>query len=284
MKNALFPITLAALVTAFTAQANGQNAEPDNLGMLDIKSQATERWFNLTGRYSDAAEVKTKRLKDGSLLLTDSPELIQSLTFDTFDRGQEGKTGRHYQLTVQTPAKATESGGTQIQSGSWNMVAQTCYSRYETTSGWIDACYKMHKLNSDGDGSNDYFQLEHYATAKSKFPFGLAAATIEAVKAGSSSSMEWVEWSPASDLDVGNCTSIGLEVAAQSVGISASHNICDNWDITKFSDAGHFKNKWSNVFTPISSERGVAYMIAVKVPQNGWPVWSLSKNFWTWLL
>ncbi|WDE03104.1 hypothetical protein SG34_016980 [Thalassomonas viridans] len=279
MKNKLLPITFAML-GSFAVQANEQLP----VDMLDIKSQANERWFELTGQYGDVNNIKTKRLKDGSILVTNTPGAVKAMAFDTYDTGEPGATGSQFQLVVETPDKATAGELQQIQAGSWGMQAHHCFSRYEGSTGWIDSCYKVHKLSGDGDSNYDYFQLEHYATAKGKSIWGLTRATLEASKASSSDSMQWVDWNPRADLDVGNCSTVSLQVTAQAVGISTSHNICDKWDITKYSTPGHFKNEWKSSSSAQRSEREVAYMIAVKVAQGGWPVWSLTHNYDTRLL
>ncbi|MGH8010770.1 MAG: hypothetical protein ACREQ3_27595, partial [Candidatus Binatia bacterium] len=104
------------------------------------------------------------------------------------------------------------------------MVDQLCFAREQNNTGWLDECYKVHKLSGDSSSVNDYFQLEHYATATSDGPWTLTNITLESTQSGSSSPMSWMDWSPRSDQDVGNCQSIEIGISVEGAGLTAVHN------------------------------------------------------------
>lgn len=158
-------------------------------------------------------------------------------------------------------------------------MAPQCFSRFENTSGWMDHCYQMNKLIGETDSQKDYFQIHRYATAKSKSIWTLKEAKISCQKSASSSTMEWFDWSPRSDVPSSQCSTVGVSVSAFGLGISASHTVCPTmWDINKSAEARKFSNKW--VGSAWRSEREVAYMVCVKVPQGGWPVWNLNASYY----
>lgn len=92
--------------------------------------------------------------------------------------------------------------------------------------------------------------------------------------------MQWVDWNPRSDLTTGQCSSITIGISYIAV-LSYSAVICqEGWDMTKYAEAGKFKNRWYGAAR--RSEREVAYMVSVKVPKGGWPVWALTKDYESW--
>lgn len=162
----------------------------------------------------------------------------------------------------------------------WSLMVGHCFARHEGTTGWIDSCYQIHKLMGESDSQKDYYTLTHYATAKGKWWWWpLRQAWISCKKHASSSPMQWVDWNPRSDRTIGHCDSITIGISYGAV-LTYTATICkEGWDITKYSEAGKFKNRWYG--TAYSSEREVAYMVCVKVPQGGWPVWYLQWNYST---
>jgi hypothetical protein len=160
----------------------------------------------------------------------------------------------------------------------WSSVASQCFARIEGVSGWIDHCCQLYKLARDNNNEGDYYQLVHYATARSKTIFSLRSAWIECVKHQSSSIMGWMDWSPGSDLNVGRCTPITIERTINGSSMGGTFTVHKSgWDITKYSEAGRFANRWYG--KAWRSERDVAYMVGVIVPQGGWAVWSLTANY-----
>jgi hypothetical protein len=96
--------------------------------------------------------------------------------------------------------------------------------------------------------------------------------------------MSWVDWSPKSDLS-GNCSVTTLSISVFGVGLSANHNRCETWDITKGSAAGSFKNDWGGAL--VAADREVGYITVVSVPEGGNPIWALNFSHtacisWSW--
>ena len=160
----------------------------------------------------------------------------------------------------------------------WSLVTSQCFARIEGVSGWIDHCCQLYKVVLESNDEKDYYQLVHYATARSKAIFSLRSVWIECVKHESSSTMEWLDWSPGSDLNIKRCTPITIERTNSGSSIGGTFTICETgWDITKYAEAGKFMNRWYG--RAWRSERDVAYMVGVAVPQGGWPVWSLTASY-----
>ena len=160
----------------------------------------------------------------------------------------------------------------------WSLVTSQCFAHIEGVSGWIDHCCQLYKVVLESNDEKDYYQLVHYATARSKTIFSLRSAWVECVKHESSSTMEWLDWSPGSDLNIKRCTPITIERTNSGSSIGGTFTICETgWDITKYAEAGKFMNRWYG--RAWRSERDVAYMVGVAVPQGGWPVWSLTASY-----
>jgi len=207
-------------------------------------------------------EIVTEIFSDGTAEV-DASVTLRALKDNTLDI-TEGDT--------QTAVLATSS---------WQFVQQQCFAREDGAKGWIDSCYKIHQLSGDGDSNYDYYQLEHFATAKSKSPYSLLTAHVASDRDLGSPPMYWVDWSPRSDQTVGNCQTYQVSVGALGIGIASYHDLCEKWDITKYADPGKFRNEWKNYFGfTISSEREVAYMLAVKVPEGSFPIWVLNYGYY----
>jgi len=160
----------------------------------------------------------------------------------------------------------------------WSLVTSQCFARIEGVSGWIDHCCQLYKLVLESNNEEDYYELVHYATARSKTIFPLRSAWIECVRHESSSTMGWLDWSPGSDLNIRRCTPITIERSISGSSIGGTFAVYKTgWDITKYAEAGRFANRWYG--TAWRSERDVAYMVGVSVPQGDWPVWGLTANY-----
>lgn len=164
----------------------------------------------------------------------------------------------------------------------WGLVDYGCWY-VEGFMGWISHCCHGYALMGDPDPNNDFLLLEHFATAKSKYWFWrLRRATIECVKNPSSSPMAWFDYQPRSDQKRGQCETISLGISAFGVTLSGSWIICkEGWDITYYpTEPGRFKNMWYG--SADRSEREVAYMVSVTVPQGGTGVWNLDASYNCW--
>jgi hypothetical protein len=160
-----------------------------------------------------------------------------------------------------------------ISYGSW-------YS--EGWSGWISHFAKGYALIGETDYNNDFLLLDHWAVAKSKYLLPrLRGAVISCIRDSSSSPMQWFDFMPRSDQKKGQCEAITLGISAYGVTLSQAWTICkEGWDITYYpTEPGKFLNRWYG--SADRSEREVAYMVAVTVPQNGVGVWNLDAYYIT---
>jgi len=167
-----------------------------------------------------------------------------------------------------------------MQAPYWLEVESWCFARVQNFMGWIDNCYAINKLIGETDSQYDYYELTHYATAASKYPFRLKWAQLTCRRNTQySSTMLWKDWYPKSDQPAPSCSTITLGITVFGVTLSYASQICTSgWDITKYDEAGRFANKWyGNVGS--GTEREVAYMVCVKVPQNGYAIWDLTAGY-----
>jgi hypothetical protein len=166
-----------------------------------------------------------------------------------------------------------------MQAPYWLEVESWCFARLQNFMGWIDNCYAINKLMGETDSQYDYYELTHYATAASKYPCRLQWALLTCRRNTQlSSTMYWKDWYPKSDQPVSSCGDITLGITVFGVGLSYTSRICSSgWDITKYDEAGRFANRWYG--SARASEREVAYMVCVKVPQNGYAIWDLTAGY-----
>jgi len=232
----------------------------------------------------DSKDIRIYRLQDGGYFA--APESAEiSMEYVEMEDGsmklEPVIVARPDSLLVESDSRELPTDF-QTQSGEyWNLVGNQAFARFEDGKGWMDHAYKMHKLVVETIPNKDYYQLEHWATAKSKGAWTLYAAHVWCQKQSSSSPMEWVDWDPQADQDYGSggqSVTIGISYIVE---ISSTYTVRDKWDITKYAEAGKFKNSWRG--SAWRSERNVAYMICVSVPEGGWPAWTLSAQYTTFL-
>lgn len=244
-----------------------------------IAREAVHRWENHGWNINcfNCEDLKVYEINPGDYLVAPASARIELESVEQSD----GSVKLEPRIVTASP-KDSLLGAEDVypmQAPYWMLVASQCFARFGGITGWMDHCYQMHKLMGEPDSQKDYYQLHHYATAKGKTIFTLKWAKIECEKHPSSSTMEWLDWSPRSDQNVGQCIPITIGVSAFGVSISGTFTICKSgWDITKYEEAGKFANKWHGFVWP-PSEREVAYMVCIKVPQGGWPIWNLSASF-----
>ncbi|MDF2732047.1 MAG: hypothetical protein K0S92_677 [Desertimonas sp.] len=164
----------------------------------------------------------------------------------------------------------------------WSPVGGTCFSRVSTTWGWLDSCYKMHRLIGETDATWDYYQLEQYGSVAAKEPGKIYDGWLHGKKAGATA-MYWVDWSPRGTIS-GGCVTVPISVSALGFGISASGLMCERWDIYKAAAGGDFKEQWGcgcivPFGQPYPNIREIDLMQAVKVIRNASPSWTLSGGF-----
>lgn len=278
-------VLVATLVSTYVSAASPLEISKYDITKTSVGDQiareAAQRWtgYGWTCDRCDGKELKVYELAPGDYLVAPASAKIELESVKQPD-GSVKLEPRIITVSPNGSLLGLETNGVSpMASQYWNLVAAECFARLEGFTGWIDHCYQLHKLMGESDSQKDYFELTHYATAKSKTIFTLKWAKLECVKHSSSSTMEWVDWNPRSDQTRGSCGSITLSVGALGIGISGTFTICKSgWDITKYAEAGKFANKWYGWVWP-PSEREVAYMVCVKVPQGGWPVWGLTATF-----
>jgi hypothetical protein len=284
MKKSILFLFLAVVLVSTLVVSYANAAGPLEISKYDvtqtsvgaqIAQESMQRWQSYGWNFNSKG-LKVYELNPGDYLV--APESTKIVLKSILQSDGSAKLDAGVVTAFSPSVSSTEAQGViPMQTPYWSLVASQCFTRVENSTGWIDHCYQMNKLVGDTDPQKDYYQLQHYATAESKSIWILKDAELACQRNGGST-QEWVDWSPRSDLPASQCGTIGISVSAFGIGISASHTICPTmWDISKYAEAGKFANMWTG--SAWRSEREVAYMICVKVPQGGWPVWLLTPGF-----
>ena len=258
--------------------AEATQADTDNI-FIRTDSEAAEIAAGAAARYTEMgvptqrADLKVWATKAGDLIIAPSwasPDLAVS---------SDGNSD-----TFTTPAiphgdtsSLAELEATPMATPYWGLWGHGCVTRFQTWAGYIDSCYKIHKMMNDLSPQYDFYQLEHYATAGPKSPARLFSAFLSSQKSGSSATMYWFDWDPRSDWQ-GNCQTTNISVTIYGIGIGSSHTRCEEWDITKYAEAGKFKNEWKDPWG-VTGDREVAYMTLIYVAQGATPSWNLTHGF-----
>lgn len=265
-----------------------QSITAEDLPSLDITNtdegqrqaaEAIKRWSTEYGMKIRPNEVTVLNLgtaEEPDILVTSNSNIFESASTTVAPDGTV-TVDMQVSTAAAPPDSAISEEPIGTQSQSWDMVADSCHKRVQSTSGWIDQCYHLYRLQGDNSSSKDYYQLEHFATASSKWPFHLMSAQVESIRRSHTAWMEWVDWNPRSDLDVNTCDTIELGISHGPATIAASHQICERWDITKYGEAGKFSNRWHG--NSHQQAREVAYTNEVSVLEGGWTVWNLDYSY-----
>lgn len=279
----LFALLLAALMPALAGAQAPVKAQP---GKEKYKLTLTERGKQLA---TEAAVRWEKNLK----------HKVKVDQLEVYDFGSKGQSDIfvipkdvNFTVTEQlngppivevqtasTPqvGTSTEPNSIGIMGSSWAWRAGHCLERLNQNGSWIDHCYQVYKLEGDVDGSRDFYQLDRYATAGDALGTTLDGATISSHRSTSNSStMGWMDWTPRGDIDLPNCSDLTLSVSVEGIGFSKTYLRCERWNITKFAEAGRFSNSWEGSVN--DTQREIAYMTSVSVPQGGWPVWIIPAS------
>jgi len=163
----------------------------------------------------------------------------------------------------------------------WALVDTQCFARSicENNTGWLDCCYKTHKLMYDLSPTEDYYELNCYGTAMSKGIWKLHAAAIRSVASTSGCPQSWVSWSPGGNVYGSNCYTLSTSISAGGFTIGASAQFCPTeWVISKQNPAVDYSCCW-NGSASSGSAREVGYQICTKVNQCHWPVWDITPSF-----
>jgi hypothetical protein len=170
-----------------------------------------------------------------------------------------------------------------VTAASWAWREQACFTRVGNPEiGYLDSCYAIHRLVNESS-PRDYYKLEQYGTVGAGMFRKIYDGWLSAVRASGSAAMSWVDWSPRGDLS-GSCQGIPLSISALGVGFSASGLMCEQWNMTKGSAAGTFKQQWScgcvwPFGQPWPNDREIRYLQAVSVANGKRAVWTLSAGY-----
>lgn len=144
-----------------------------------------------------------------------------------------------------------------------------CMARKQNRTAWYDVCSFWWSLARDGFPDHETFDLEQYGTAKSKSVWTLDEFEVRQWPDKDSTKQNWIQWSPASDMDVGSCRSTTVGVNVAGAVIESQHNHCEQWDIDKGADGGRFANTWDGEVR--RKERAVASSVATNVVNGKLP-------------
>lgn len=175
-----------------------------------------------------------------------------------------------------SPASGTSEVEALAAAGPWQLKAAQCFARIwaGVDKVWMDHCYQLLKLANDGNGSADYFTLQHYATMHPNWPWKIGHGTIEAE---AFTPQTWMDWSPRGDR-TGACQSYTLSITVSGVGLSFPTERCETWDMTKWNPAVKYKLTYTG---GSNADRELAFEIAVQVAQGAWPQWFVPAEI-TW--
>jgi hypothetical protein len=275
-------VLLSVLASPVTSRSDGKRPAIDvtNTSVGRAKAVEAAARNKSNGVDSSASDLIVYEIAPREYFI--APEGTQVLSVETVV-GADGTVGTRVDAAPPADAAFVDPKAGQVvaaAASAWTLVSSFCWNRtwYDGGAVWMDTCYHKHKLTNDGSGTVDYFEMHMFATGASKVGLKekLKSMSIEAWRASGSPAQTWFDWSPRSDSNR-NCQSITVGVT-QPIPMAYSHQQCDEWDITKFADAGHFRNTWKAplLLEPYASEREVAFSVAVKVAQGQTAQWVFS--------
>jgi hypothetical protein len=248
-----------------------------------VAEEATTRWAQTGELYRDISHVKVLEAVRGESRST----IVMPTYLRLVDASVEDDHGFVTSTTEVELSLARALGAAEGVGSSWNRRNSDCLSRKENSTGWLDECWRIHQYKTtttDGSSTRDIYQFHHFASFKQKGIWRLHRAWIESRRNQndwvSPPFYSWEDWSPKSDT-TGNCSTFNVSVSYLGAGISAAHNRCEEWRITKYSEVGRFKNEWRSGMKSITSTRELGYMTVVKVGQYAQPIWTVSSGFTT---
>ena len=275
----LFAALIALLGAPMVVRAAGPGGPPrdvtDTPAGRRLVSEAAERHAALGAR-GGQARLRAWRIAPGEFVVADALPANFATTTRTLPDGKVAVDIRFdtEPLQVRQTAAATASPR-------WVQTGGTCFSRIGNTWGFVDSCYKTHRLSGETDYYWDYFQLEQYGSVGAKQGGKIYDGWMRGYRGGSAK-MYWVDWSPRGTL-TGGCVTVPISVSAMGVGISATGLMCERWDIFKSATGGDLKERWGcgciiPFGQPYPNVREIDLMQAVKVLRNATPVWTLTAG------
>ncbi|WP_148311476.1 profilin [Amycolatopsis japonica] len=114
----------------------------------------------------------------------------------------------------------------------------------DTVVGWQDACKQLGWLPPTAGRGNWVFRMwQTCATQQERKIFTLTGCGVQNLV--SSPDARWVDWSPRSELPVGQCKTISYGVTVGPITGSWSYPACDTIKIDKWNPGVYFKAWWS---------------------------------------
>lgn len=154
----------------------------------------------------------------------------------------------------------------------WQMVNSHCYDRlYAPWDTWMDTCWVLWFLQSDGLPTRDYYTVDIWATVYS--PRMIDYAWIETDESPWGDPQYWADWDPKSD-STGGCSYYTISVGIYGVGVSRNLYRCETWRITKHADPAHFRSKYDGDVW--GATRFVGHMIMTYIDGGDTPIWVVS--------
>lgn len=266
----------AALVAPTAVLAAGPTDHVRGTGVRDITATALGQ--SIAGRAAEhrirlgAPHQKLKVYQDASgyTVVPDGTPIAAVASTD--DNGQPVIA---YAPVVMAAADSTGGSDSLTTSPSWSFVTSNCYARISDSWSWMDHCTQIYHLLNDGDGTREYYALQHYATAAGNWPWSLWWGKISSspIVTGNYGAQTWVDWSPKSDYS-GNCRDVTLNVNAVFVGLSYTAQECEQWHLTKANPAVNYtlQGDWHVAY---NNARELAYENAVWVAQGKSVAWTV---------
>ena len=157
--------------------------------------------------------------------------------------------------------------------------ASSCYHTIVKTpvgknGGFMDLCFRLHKLINDADSYWDYWDISSWATVDATATYAMGDYAWIHVDRDGGPTFYWEDWNPRAD-KTGDCSDISLSVSAKGIGLSLPGiSVCETWSLTKYTAGGTLKNQWNG---NSAGAREVALMSAIHVRQGqGSPIWGVS--------
>ena len=70
---------------------------------------------------------------------------------------------------------------------------------------------------------------------------------------------------------------VPMGVTLGSASVESTYTVCDQWNVTKYSEPGHFQTRWQG--TARYDKREVAHMEVVQAHSDKVAVWSLKAAY-----
>lgn len=259
-----------------------RSAERDSEGQDEMIADAIDEAFRTAGHRYDPEAVEVARIGSGPRESTFVTPIGTELVYAELRTGTDGSvdvTTRYNTESASVPGEGprTSPSGEGFGSAYWEQYSNPPCSWHSNSTAWQNVCYKLNVLRDDGDPSQNWNTIDHFATAKSKSIFTLYQHDILSYEGTSADDMDQTDYDPGQDQSVGNCQSTTIGISAGGASLSTTSEICDEWDITVYnSEECKFKNEWKG--NAHRSERMVEYM-STCVSYGGTVYWTIENHY-----